>query len=90
MRRLHSNGMYIRRAGSIDSLAPLAHPSGFVYVAPLPRAPFPPGVLFVLIVKLRLRLERFPFTRTDAKVRVELAKSISQIIAKSTRGIESS
>ena len=31
--------------GSIDSLAQLAHPSGFVYVVPCPRSPFPPGTL---------------------------------------------
>jgi hypothetical protein len=28
---------------------PLAHPTGFVYVARLPSAPFPPGTIYVIL-----------------------------------------
>ena len=39
---------FLLRAGSIDSLASRrAHPSGFVYVAWLPPAPFPPPPPFI-------------------------------------------
>src|SRR5687767_8654493 len=40
------NGGFVQRAGSIDSLAPARSPlRGFVYVARLPPAPFPPPPL---------------------------------------------
>ena len=39
------NVLLTRRIGSIDSLAPLAHPSGLVYVARFPAAPFSAGTL---------------------------------------------
>src|SRR6476469_9556378 len=42
------NEAFLLRAGSIDSLAfRRAHLSGFVYVARLPPAPFPPPPLFI-------------------------------------------
>src|SRR6478672_11354017 len=42
------NEAFLLRAGSIDSLASRrAHPSGFVYVARLPPAPFPPPPLSI-------------------------------------------
>ncbi len=41
------NEAFFLRAGSIDSFAPRAHPLGFVYVARLPPAPFPPPPLFI-------------------------------------------
>ena len=42
------NEAFLPRAGSIDSPASRrAHPSGFVYVARFPSAPFPPGTLIL-------------------------------------------
>ena len=39
-----ANLRVVQSEGSIDSLSPESSPlAGFVYVAPLPRAPFPPG-----------------------------------------------
>ena len=47
MRQIVGNLMVAPNAGSIDSLAPARSPlRGFVYVAPLPRAPFPPGTWY--------------------------------------------
>ena len=43
---------------------PLAHPSGFVYVARFPSAPFPPGT--VCIAKVPLMLENQNELRTPA------------------------